>query len=68
MQFDFQEMSPPERYKLLLATVLPRPHCVDHDPGRQRRRQRRPVFVLQCLWQRPRDGWARYRQQGAARA
>ena len=25
MQFDFEEMSPPERYKLLLATVLPRP-------------------------------------------
>ncbi|MDB5607114.1 MAG: Flavin reductase family oxidoreductase RutF [Bradyrhizobium sp.] len=25
MQFDFREMSPPERYKLLLATVLPRP-------------------------------------------
>ncbi len=25
MQFDFKEMSPPERYKLLLATVLPRP-------------------------------------------
>lgn len=25
MQFDFGEMSPPERYKLLLATVLPRP-------------------------------------------
>jgi flavin reductase (DIM6/NTAB) family NADH-FMN oxidoreductase RutF len=25
MQFDFEKMSPPERYKLLLATVLPRP-------------------------------------------
>jgi flavin reductase (DIM6/NTAB) family NADH-FMN oxidoreductase RutF len=25
VQFDFEEMSPPERYKLLLATVLPRP-------------------------------------------
>src|SRR6267154_1257676 len=25
VQFDFKEMSPPERYKLLLATVLPRP-------------------------------------------
>ncbi len=25
MQFDFKKMSPPERYKLLLATVLPRP-------------------------------------------
>src|SRR5258708_13060989 len=25
MQFDFEEMSPPARYKLLLATVLPRP-------------------------------------------
>ncbi len=25
MQFDFTKMSPPERYKLLLATVLPRP-------------------------------------------
>src|SRR6476620_11730924 len=25
MQFDFEEMSPLERYKLLLATVLPRP-------------------------------------------
>src|SRR6266481_5093608 len=25
MQFDFKEMTPPERYKLLLATVLPRP-------------------------------------------
>ena len=25
MQFDFREMSPPERYRLLLATVLPRP-------------------------------------------
>ena len=25
MQFDFKEMSPPERYRLLLATVLPRP-------------------------------------------
>jgi flavin reductase (DIM6/NTAB) family NADH-FMN oxidoreductase RutF len=25
MQFDFTQMSPPERYKLLLATVLPRP-------------------------------------------
>jgi flavin reductase (DIM6/NTAB) family NADH-FMN oxidoreductase RutF len=25
LQFDFEKMSPPERYKLLLATVLPRP-------------------------------------------
>jgi flavin reductase (DIM6/NTAB) family NADH-FMN oxidoreductase RutF len=25
VQFDFKEMSPPERYRLLLATVLPRP-------------------------------------------
>ncbi len=25
MQFDFKEISPPERYKVLLATVLPRP-------------------------------------------
>jgi flavin reductase (DIM6/NTAB) family NADH-FMN oxidoreductase RutF len=25
MQFDFEKMSPPERYKLLLSTVLPRP-------------------------------------------
>jgi flavin reductase (DIM6/NTAB) family NADH-FMN oxidoreductase RutF len=25
MQFDFEKMAPPERYKLLLATVLPRP-------------------------------------------
>jgi flavin reductase (DIM6/NTAB) family NADH-FMN oxidoreductase RutF len=25
VQFDFKKMSPPERYKLLLATVLPRP-------------------------------------------
>src|SRR3981189_3457775 len=25
MQFDFTKISPPERYKLLLATVLPRP-------------------------------------------
>lgn len=25
MQFDFEKMPPPERYKLLLATVLPRP-------------------------------------------
>jgi flavin reductase (DIM6/NTAB) family NADH-FMN oxidoreductase RutF len=25
VQFDFTEMAPPERYKLLLATVLPRP-------------------------------------------
>ena len=25
MQFDFENMSPPARYKLLLATILPRP-------------------------------------------
>src|SRR5262249_31343872 len=25
LQFDFEKMPPPERYKLLLATVLPRP-------------------------------------------
>src|SRR5258707_13252331 len=35
MQFDFEEMSPPERYKLLLATVLPRPIAwiTTRDPG-----------------------------------
>jgi flavin reductase (DIM6/NTAB) family NADH-FMN oxidoreductase RutF len=35
MQFDFEQMAPAERYKLLLATVLPRPIAwiTTKDPG-----------------------------------
>jgi flavin reductase (DIM6/NTAB) family NADH-FMN oxidoreductase RutF len=63
MQFDFEEMSPPRRYKLLLATVLPRPIAwiTTRDPSGATNAA--PFSFFNVFGN---DGWDRHRQQRAA--
>jgi flavin reductase (DIM6/NTAB) family NADH-FMN oxidoreductase RutF len=58
MQFDFEEMSPLERYKLLLATVLPR-RSRGSRPGTPAAPSTLPRFRSSMSLATTRDGWDR---------